>query len=312
MDSTTEITAFFQQGGNQINMAWTSLNKYAILFFFFGLLFILISFIVMWNLKVTTSKRNILILGFVGFSFLIVGLYMTLNSFNKVIRKINQNIYNLGDCSLFQNNNVSTALDKIVTDKALPLAASSAIAANTSLYNQNSLRSAAANGSLSGNIFTNRKDDASLSFVNASPPKSSFSSLKNTKLPAPSPTSNLGSLRSTQPQQPSPFNAPFNAFGSVRSSSNDVLVNQIAPSNDAVDQFIRPLVTEALNTGTVPFIDLATLKRVVQSEPSSLIDEKITRYFSVQDQLRTKTDPESQILSKFMDTLITDVIPDLR
>jgi hypothetical protein len=249
----------------------------------------------MWNLNVASSKRNILILGFVGFSFLVVGLYTTVTSFNNVIKKINMNIESLGDCSLFQNNNVSTALDKIISDKALPLAASSAIVANTSLYNQNSLRQAAATGNLSNSIFVNKKDDASLSYVNGAPPKSSFSSLKNTSLPKP--TSSLGQLKGTETRPASIFDAE---------AMN--IISQVAPTNDQLDTYIKNLIQITAQTGTVAPVNTRELQFFAEQAGSNLFS-RLDSIGRVTTNLSTRTDPESRNLFILLNNIQNSILP---
>ena len=96
----------------QLNLGWTVTNIWYLGAFFLGIILVLIALLILtFNsdyLNSTKSKQGIMILAWVGFAMILVGIWTTLSSFYKVVKRIAADVRRDPKCSLFT---VETAVE---------------------------------------------------------------------------------------------------------------------------------------------------------------------------------------------------------
>lgn len=116
-------TNYVSNPTKQVNLGWTVTSIFFIMAFFIGLVLIGLSYIIMsFNSDYangTKSKQAVVLLGYVGFGLVLLGLWTTINSFYTVVKKINNNIRADPDCSLFVPDNAVTAAELLISEGTL-------------------------------------------------------------------------------------------------------------------------------------------------------------------------------------------------
>ena len=107
----------------QLNIGWTVTSFILTGSFFIGLLLIAMLLVLLAVQKDyrenNRSKKDIVILGWVGFGLMIFGLWGTIGSFYGVVQKINQDVKLKRGCSLFNPENARNAVEVIAANEVL-------------------------------------------------------------------------------------------------------------------------------------------------------------------------------------------------
>ena len=107
----------------QVNLGWTIVSVFYVLAVFVGLFLMGMSLLIMCtNSSMSSgnsSKKNMVIVAYVGLALLLFGLWSTINSFYGVVAKINSNIRTNGDCSLFVPDTAIDAARLLVSEAVL-------------------------------------------------------------------------------------------------------------------------------------------------------------------------------------------------
>jgi len=104
----------------QLNLGYTLTSFFYIAALFIGLLLIVIlAAILGFNegyKNGSTSKRQIVILGWVGFGLALLGIWFTIGNFYTVVNKINRNVREYRNCSLFLPENAENAVKILISE----------------------------------------------------------------------------------------------------------------------------------------------------------------------------------------------------
>lgn len=107
----------------QLNIGWTVTSYILTGSFLIGLLLIALLLVILAVQKDyrenNKSKKDIVILGWVGFGLLIFGLWGTIGSFYGVVQKINQDVKLKRGCSLFNPENARNTVEVIAANEVL-------------------------------------------------------------------------------------------------------------------------------------------------------------------------------------------------
>lgn len=161
-------SAYINNPSKQVNLGWTVVSIFYVIAVFLGLAFIGLSLLIMCTNESLNSgestKRNILILAYVGLGLMVFGLWSTINNFYVVVAKINSNIRTSGDCSLFVPDTAIDAARLLISNSTLDSTISDAVESRRNA----SLNIQPAYGT---SIYDNTSSLASLLPTPVSPPK---------------------------------------------------------------------------------------------------------------------------------------------
>jgi len=116
-----EFVKSSEDSSKQLNLGWTVTSWIFTAAFFLGV-FLVAMLLVVLAVKpeyrnATSSRKGIIILGWVGFGLIIFGLWSTINSFYQVVQKINQDVRIRRGCSLFNPENARNAVETIAANE---------------------------------------------------------------------------------------------------------------------------------------------------------------------------------------------------
>jgi len=120
LSSGETFTRYIGNPLKQLNMGYTLTSFFYLAAVFIGLLLMFIlSFILLFNegyKNNSVSKRAIIILGWVGFSLTLVGIWLTINNFYTVTNKINKIVKQKRNCALFLPESAESAIKILVSE----------------------------------------------------------------------------------------------------------------------------------------------------------------------------------------------------
>jgi len=188
----------------QLNLGYTLTSFFYIAAVFVGLLLIVIlAAILAFNdgyLNGSTSKRTIVLLGWAGFGLAILGVWLTIGNFYTVVNKVNRNVREYRNCSLFLPETAENAVKILISEavgdqkinEIIQLRTDLASAGAESLQQATSLRTA-------GNEFV--RPDASSSVISSKALMGEFGSSVGLPVSQPPTLATVSGLRGFMPLQ---------------------------------------------------------------------------------------------------------------
>jgi len=120
LSSGETFTRYIGNPLKQLNLGYTLTSFFYLAAVFIGaLLIFILSFILLFNEGYnnnSVSKRSIVILGWVGFSLVIVGIWLTISNFYTVTNKINKIVRQKRNCALFLPESAESAIKILVSE----------------------------------------------------------------------------------------------------------------------------------------------------------------------------------------------------
>jgi len=114
------VQRYISNPSKQINLGYTVVTFISTGAFFLGLALIILSLLMITFIPDyrdgNKSKRPLLILAWIGIALCIFGLWTTISSFYRVVYRINKNIKERGDCSLFVRDGADQAIDILTAE----------------------------------------------------------------------------------------------------------------------------------------------------------------------------------------------------
>jgi hypothetical protein len=115
----------------QVNLGWTVVSLFYVLAVFVGLFLVAMALVVMCtNPSISqgqSSKKPMVIVAYIGLGLVIYGVWSTVQSFYTIVAKINSNIRNNGECSLFVPDTAIDAARLLVAEGTLDLTVRDAV-----------------------------------------------------------------------------------------------------------------------------------------------------------------------------------------
>lgn len=122
-DFSENFRSYVSDPAKQLNLGYTIVSFWFVAAFFLGLFIVAIALIVMAvnsNYRNgNKSKKGLMTLVWIGFGLMLFGLWTTINSFYRIVAKINANIRQNKGCSLFIPESAQSAADVIASSSLL-------------------------------------------------------------------------------------------------------------------------------------------------------------------------------------------------
>lgn len=118
---TTDLVDTFQNyisnPSKQLNMGWSAVSVWYVAAVVVGILTVAVSLLLLGldsdYAKGNKSKKSVLVVAWIGFALIVVGIWLTIGNFYKIVKRIDADVQFKGENSLFFRDNAKNAVAKL-------------------------------------------------------------------------------------------------------------------------------------------------------------------------------------------------------